>query len=193
MNPLTYEDLESSISEFLKDCKSIRAERQKDYGFHFLDNYNKYGLKGFLINDGEITARLEQMEKGGTDYKDLEKSLRNALCDGINYRLLLLFWLERERWRNPIDEYWSAFFWPRPTVEEVVSNIETDVESVLSSLDFNGIPVGQHMSVSSNLSIIYLGDKIKWRYETNLTTEEGHLNSVSGIMEIPPNTIRGFP
>jgi hypothetical protein len=118
---LTYEEMESSISEFLKDCKSIRADRQKDYGFHFLTNYNKYGLKGFLINDGEITARMEQMEKsiedGTTCFIDKEKSLQNALYDGINYRLLLLFWMNREKWQaqDPHTHEINPPIWPQRT------------------------------------------------------------------------------
>ena len=105
----SYEDMQTAISKLQKDCENIRSERQKDYGFHFYDNYNKYGLQGFLINDGEITARLEQIcgkisekqhEIPGDDYCLHEKSLRNALYDGINYRLLFLFWLEREKWAN---------------------------------------------------------------------------------------------
>jgi hypothetical protein len=107
----SYEDMQTAISKLQKDCENIRSERQKDYGFHFYDNYNKYGIQGFLINDGEITARLEQIcskisekqhEIPGDDYCLHEKSLRNALYDGINYRLLFLFWLEREKWdKNP--------------------------------------------------------------------------------------------
>ncbi len=105
----SYEDMQTAISKLQKDCENIRSERQKDYGFHFYDNYNKYGIQGFLINDGEITARLEQIcnkisekqhEIPGDDYCLHEKSLRNALYDGINYRLLFLFWLEREKWAN---------------------------------------------------------------------------------------------
>ena len=100
---LTYEEMQTTISTFLKDCENIRADRHVDYKFHFLDNYNKYGLKGFLINDNEITARLEQIEEKissdeGYTYSDAKDRLKNALYDGINYRLLLLFWLNREKW-----------------------------------------------------------------------------------------------
>lgn len=101
----TYEEMQTVISNFEKDCEKIRADRQKEYGFHFMDNYNKYGLKGYLINDGEITARIEQIEKniekGTTCFINKEKALRNALYDKINYAKLLLFWLEKEKWRNP--------------------------------------------------------------------------------------------
>lgn len=95
--------MDQSISTFLDACKKIRDDRQKDYGFHFYDNYNKFGLLGFLVNDNEITARLEQIDAKirsdeAYDYTDAESRLRNALYDGINYRLLLLFWLNREKW-----------------------------------------------------------------------------------------------
>lgn len=104
-NSFSYDEMDESISAYLAECKKIRDDRQKDYGFHFYDNYNKYGLIGFLVNDNEITARLEQIElkissDEGYTYSDAKDRLKNALLDGINYRLLLLFWLNREKWNH---------------------------------------------------------------------------------------------
>jgi len=102
-NSFSYDEMDQAISIYLAECKKIRDDRQKDYGFHFYGNYNKYGLIGFLVNDNEITARLEQIESKiqsneNYNYSDAEDRLRNALYDGINYRLLFLFWLNREKW-----------------------------------------------------------------------------------------------
>lgn len=104
-NSFSYDEMDQAISTYLAECKKIRDDRQKDYGFHFYDNYNKYGLIGFLVNDNEITARLEQIEakiRSSEDYNysDAEDRLRNALYDSINYRLLFLFWLNREKWNH---------------------------------------------------------------------------------------------
>jgi hypothetical protein len=196
MNPLTYSELESSISEFLKDCKSIRADRQKDYNFHFMDNYNKYGLKGFLINDGEITARLEQIEKSGTDYKDLEKSLRNILYDGINYRLLLLFWLQREKFGSSrtFDSPYGGYIGPYnttqvksflPTMDSALKSTQEYIEDIIAHVDFDGVRVGQRIVLLPGLCGIYLGDCVKWHFKANLTTLEGKLDCVYGITELP--------
>jgi hypothetical protein len=110
----TYEEMESQIDLFWKECMSIRKDRQADYGFHFMTTYYKYGLKGFLINDGEITARLERMEERISKYEmspqetsdpyfELEARLKNALLDKINYCSLFLFWLEQTKYRNKVQ------------------------------------------------------------------------------------------
>lgn len=200
--PPNYEEMEHSISDFLKDCKSIRADRQKDYNFHFMDNYNKYGLKGFLINDGEITARLEQIEKkinGTTGYIDKEKSLRNILYDGINYRLLLLFWLNREKFQNkitdiyPNNSYQFICMAPYnttdtrktnlllPTMDEAIKSAREYVEDIVTHLNFDGISVGQHVDLLPNLYGIFMGDRFSWHFAVELTTTEGKLNGISWV------------
>ena len=107
----SYDDLEENITSFLKDAKEIRRLGNQKYGFHFFENYKEFGLTGFLVNHNEITQRFKQLEKTfrnsseegqNTLYVDQKESLKNMLYDDINYCLLFLFWLNREKWAHEI-------------------------------------------------------------------------------------------